>query len=440
MFRGAKTKHTAVNRFLGGGLRVTACLAFLVLFVGATNANAGGLWMYEGSIPDMGMASAGRAASALDASTAFGNPAGMTVLDRSQLVTGFMGIHVRSGFRVEQASNSGGGGGDAGGFTPGGSFAYVHRLNDRFRIGVSMGSYFGLGIDYGDRWSGRYYVQDSEFLTLCLNPSIAYKVNDYLSIGGGVSVVGGKMYTKVAVNSMLSRQGDGRLKYEDTALGFGYNLGILLELSKQTRLGLTYRSAVDLDFEDKPDVKKEGWVLDALLDLRNQAKKTLEIDTTIPQAVMFSAWHQLTPRLIVCANIGWQDWSRFGMPNISVTGNTTHEFTADLKYRDTWHVAIGGQYRFAPKWLVSAGIAYDTSPIDKARNRSPMLPLDRQIRYAAGLQYDLNDDITIGGAVELIDAGKSRVDQEGGPARGSLKGKYSTNYITAFNLNIVWKF
>ena len=69
-----------------------------------------------------------------------------------------------------------------------------------------------------------------------------------------------------------------------------------------------------------------------------------------------------------------------------------------------------------------------------------MLPLDRQIRYATGLQHELTGDITIGGSFEFIDAGKSRVNQSGGVSKGSLKGEYDTNYITVFNLHIVWKF
>ncbi len=415
-------------------LSILMLLGFIVLSRGP--AFAGGLWMYEGAIPDMGMANAGRAASGLDASTAFGNPAAMTVLDRSQLVGGFLGINVTSKFHVDSATNSGGGGGDAGGFMPSGTFAYVHKVNDDLRLGIYTGSYFGLGIAYGDGWSGRYYVQDAKFLTACINPSIGYRLNDYISIGGGVSVVGGKLYTKVAINAPRPGQDDGSLKYNDTDIGYGYNLGILLELSKQTRLGLTYRSAVDLNFSDKPDVNKEGWIIAALPDV----VKNLSIDTTIPQDIMFSIWHQLTPELALCANLGWQDWSKFGKPDITVTGNQTHSLTADLKYRDTYHIALGTQYRLATKWLASAGVAYDTSPIDYARNRSPALPLDRQIRYATGLQYEINNDITIGGALELIDAGTARVNQEGGPARGELKGKYDTNYITVFNMNIVYKF
>ena len=309
--------------------KTLAILLLSFFLMGGGNAFAGGLWMYEGSIPDMGMANAGRAASGLDASTAFGNPAAMTVLDRSQLVGGFMGINLTSKFHVDSTTNSGGDGGDAGYFTPSGTFAYVHKVNDDLRLGIYAGSYFGLGLDYKDGWSGRYYVQDAKFLTACINPSIGYRLNDYLSLGGGVSVVGGKLYTKVAIKAPRPGQDDGSLKYEDMDIGYGYNLGVLLELSKQTRLGLTYRSAVDLNFSDKPDVNKEGWIIDALPDV----VKNLSIDTTIPQDIMFSIWHQLTPELALCANLGWQDWSRFGKPDITVTGRQTNSLTADLDYQ-----------------------------------------------------------------------------------------------------------
>ena len=92
-------------------LSILVLLGFI--FLGWGYAFAGGLWLYEGSIPDMGMANAGRAASALDASTASGNPAGMTVLERSQFVSGFMGIQLNSRFHVDHSTYGGGGGGNA---------------------------------------------------------------------------------------------------------------------------------------------------------------------------------------------------------------------------------------------------------------------------------------------------------------------------------------
>lgn len=132
-------------------------LWLLVLTVlSAPPAWAAGLWMYEAATPDMGTAIAGRAALASDASTAGANPAGMTRLERSQLLAGFLGIDVSAEFDSDSAPTFGGGdGGDAGGFVPSGSFCYVQSLSPYLKLGVAVGSYFGLGLDYDDDWSGR---------------------------------------------------------------------------------------------------------------------------------------------------------------------------------------------------------------------------------------------------------------------------------------------
>jgi long-chain fatty acid transport protein len=84
--------------------------------------------------------------------------------------------------------------------------------------------------------------------------------------------------------------------------------------------------------------------------------------------------------------------------------------------------------------------AYDSSPFDHAENRTPDLPLDRQIRYATGFQYDWNDDVTVGFAYTFLDAGNAKIDKTGGPLTGSLQGDYDKNYINIFNINVIWKF
>jgi long-chain fatty acid transport protein len=110
-----------------------------------------------------------------------------------------------------------------------------------------------------------------------------------------------------------------------------------------------------------------------------------------------------------------------------------------LDYDDTWHFALGAQYRFADRWLWSVGAAYDTSPTDED-TRTPDLPLDCQIRIGTGIQHDWNDDVTIGVAYEYLDAGDAEIDQQGGALQGPLKGKYDTNAIHFFAVNLIWKF
>ena len=127
-----------------------ALLALFVVFLHIPAAWAGGVWLYEGGTPDLGTAGAGRTALAADASTAGANPAGMTRLDRSQMLSAVQGLYVNAKFDTQSSGFGGGDGGNAGGFVPSGGLHYVHRVADDFRLGISAGSYFGLGVDYGD--------------------------------------------------------------------------------------------------------------------------------------------------------------------------------------------------------------------------------------------------------------------------------------------------
>jgi long-chain fatty acid transport protein len=403
-----------------------------------------GLWLYEIGTPDIGTAAAGRAAMASDASAAGTNPAGMTGLDRSQMIGALQGLYVNAKFDTQLSGFGGGDGGNAGGFVPTGSLHYVHRMTPDLSLGLSVGSYFGLGVDYGKDWAGRYYITEADLLTFGVNPGIGYRINDRLSVGAGFSIMYAELKQKVAINNAAvpfqAGLADGELKLDDDDTAYGFNLGILLEARPGTRLGITYRSEIDLEFEDVASVSGIGPVLQGLFAITGVAGSQVDLKMTVPQAVMVSGYHQVTPCWAIVGNIGWQEWSKFGKQEIGLRSEQSRSFNQDLEYDDTWHFALGAQYRFAPEWLWSFGAAYDTSPVDSDKGRTPELALDHQIRLASGLQYNWNEDVTIGGAYQYIDLGDGGIDRNDGPLKGPLRGDYDPNAIHVFALNLIWKF
>ena len=137
-------------------LALGAALISLAGWHGA--AEAAGISLYETGAPDLGTASAGRAAMAADASTAAANPAGMTLLDRSQLLGASGALLPSTNFDLAPQTTTSGGGGNAGVFMPIGGFFYVYKLSERIRLGIAADSDFGLAGNYGKQWAGRYYV------------------------------------------------------------------------------------------------------------------------------------------------------------------------------------------------------------------------------------------------------------------------------------------
>ena len=414
-------------------------ISILLAIAVVVPAQAGGLWLYEQATPDMGVGGNGRQAAGLDASTASGNPAAMTKLDRSQMEGGILGLYVDSRFDVESAKYGDNGGGNAGYFTPVPTLYYVHSLDSDLKLGIGVGSYFGLGLNYSNEWAGKYYVQRDSYNTAAVNPSIGWRIAPWLSVGGGFSLVYGTLSARVAIRTESRPDEDGRLKYDASDVGYGYNLGALFEFSPKTRVGITYVSQVDMNFKDKPKFKNlDGTVLGGLLEANGLLDKRLKIDSTIPMEVALGIYHEFTDKFALAGTVNWQDWSKFGQPEISVSsGNST---TKDLDYQDTYHVGLGAYYRVADPWLLMAGFGYDSSPIDSSEKRSPVLPLGATYRYSGGVQYDWSKDFSVGVAYTLIDAGKAKVNQSGGPLKGELKGEYDTNFIHAFNVNFVYRF
>ncbi len=421
---------------------ICRCTILVILSLGLiiSPARGAGLWLYEQGTPDLGTAAAGRAAMAKDASTAFGNPAGMTRLKDSQTTVAAQVLFPQIKFNADDSSFGGGNGGNAGYITPTASVSYVHSVTSDFRLGVSAGSYFGLGLDYDDDWAGRYYILEGEFITFGVNPVAAYRINKFLSIGGGVSMVISEYTAKTAIRNLSPRRSDGKLKFEATDVGFGGNAGILISPREGTRFGITYRSTVELEYDDKPDLSGVGPLLQAALNFTGLAGSKVKLDMELPQAVLSSIYHELTDKLSIMGNVGWQNWSSFGNIDVSIDSDTSTTATQDLGYDDTWHFALGAQYRIDEPWLFSIGAAYDSSPADSAKKRTPALPFDRQIRFGTGLQYELNSNVTLGTAYEYLDLGDANINRTGGILRGDLKGKYKKNHIHFIGLNVVWKF
>ncbi len=412
----------------------------LLTFV--TSARAAGLLLYETGAPDLGTASAGRAAMAADASTAAANPAGMTLLDRSQLLGASGALLPSNNFDVApQTTTSGGGGGNAGVFMPIGGFFYVYKLSERVRLGVDAISDFAGNFNYGKTWTGRYYVTREPLITGKVNPSIAYEVNDWLSVGAGFSFSVGRLLFQSKINRNPPKLplglADGGLAIESWDEAFGGNVGILLRPIAKLRVGLTYQSPVDYKFGFRPHVTGLGPLLSRLRTRIGGVKANIPME--VPQQVMLSGLYDLTPNFSLMGNVGWQNWSAFGEFPIGISALKQRTVEANLHFSDTCQIAIGQQFRFGEKWLWSAGFAYDSSPVSKA-NRVPTLPLDRQLRYGTGIQYQINRDITAGLAWELMDAGPAPFSARRGPLAGTLQGHLSSDYYNFLALNIIWKF
>jgi long-chain fatty acid transport protein len=159
---------------------------------------------------------------------------------------------------------------------------------------------------------------------------------------------------------------------------------------------------------------------------------------------MGSVFHQVDDRWAVLGSIGWQEWSKFGHVEVGIsdTSNPT-SLTTDLPFDDTWHVAVGAQYRLSDPWLLSFGFAYDSGFQDG--NVSPLLPADSAWRFGIGAQNQVSKTFSWGVAGEYLYGGTLDVSTQSAlpvlaGGRGDLDGSYDSTGTFFIAANFNWRF
>lgn len=406
-------------------------------------AGAGGLFLTEIGTSDVGLAGAGWAARAQDPATLFRNPAGMSLLEGNQALAGAQLLYADLKFSNQGSSAFLGtqNGGNPVDVFPGASGFYTHSLGQDFKLGFGVFSNFGLGLKFTGDWIGRYYAKEATLVGVSFMPAASYRVTEWLSIGAALNIMVSQLKYETAINQGPLASGDGSLRLQDVAAGVGGNFGVLVEPVKGTRLGVTYYSQVELDFGSTPSFDNLGPGTSAVLNAAGLAGNKIDLGLTVPQHVMVSVFHQLTDRLAIMGDFGWEDWSEFGKVDVSVDETGT-SLTTDIPFQDTYHVGAGGQFRLNPRWLMNAGFGYDTSML-KDKDRTVALPVGASYKFGLGAEWQPRDTYTVGFNYEFVWSGDLPVNQQAvlpGPiaSRGTVDGTYEDANIHFFNVNVKW--
>ncbi|MGF6554235.1 long-chain fatty acid transport protein [Pseudomonas sp. S30_BP2TU TE3576] len=400
---------------------------------------AGGILLYEVGTDNTGLANAGAAARAQGPSTIASNPAGMSYLPGTQITAGLQVLYGDLSFDRDAGTNvQGSGSGNALDPIPGGSFFISHELDEHWSVGFGQYGDFGLAVNYDNDWSGRYFTQNSSLLGLSLVPSVAYRFNEQWSVGLGIKAMYGMLKADTAINRAplgFTDRADGQFKYRDNTWGYGANVGVIYAPQPGTRIGLTYTSQVDLDFEDRLDVKGDGRLLERVNNTNT------ELDMKVPQTVTLSLFQQLDRQWALLASANWQDWSEFG--DIAVEVDTTafgaQSTTVDAGFKDTWHLSLGAQYQATEQWLWNFGVAYDSSAVSDS-NRSVVVPMNESWRIATGATYALNKDTDVNVSWAMVWLGDMPVDQSKSASGDRISGQFDNAWIQALAGNMTWRF
>jgi long-chain fatty acid transport protein len=435
-----------------------------LLFGISQSANASGFALAEQSASGLGNAFAG-AAAANDASTVWYNPAGMTRLKKSDAVAAFHSITPSieftdngstGSFLVGSPASTGGDGGDAGHAAIVPNIYYTMPLDDGITFGLGINGPFGLSTEYDKDWKGRYFGVESAVKVVNINPSLAFKVDDSLSLGIGLNlqqmdVVLSKAIDQEALCNAIGlaascgsgvvpalRATDAFAEIDGTSTSWGANLGLMYEFSETTRLGFAYRSVVrhsihgDGDFTDADSRLNATPLGDFFVD--TDAKS----DITLPASASLNFYHDLMSNLALMADLTWTEWSKLDEVRIEYDAGAQGATVEEFGWSNTLRYSVGATYSPMAALVLRAGVALDEAPVDDKSKRGVRLPDNDRLWVSIGAGYEVMKGLAIDLSYASLTIDDAEIDRSEALA-GNIKGEYSasTNILSA---QANWKF
>jgi len=440
------------------------------LLVMSGSAAASGFALIEQSGSGLGNAYAGGAASAEDASTIFYNPAGMSRLGGSQMVVAANAIRPSAKFSngssvTASLQTLGGNGGDAGDWALVPNAYFMMEVNPQTRIGLGINGPFGLQTEYDTTWMGRFQAVKSKIETINLNPSISYQASDSFSIGAGLNYqhikgdlssavnFAGGVYSAVfgatasaaaagaaATAAIAAGQGEGTSVINGSDSAWGYNLGMLFNVSPQTRLGLAYRSTIKYTLTGSASFsanRPSAAVLTPVVGAgaaaavaagvaAATADGAVNLPIKMPDTFSASVFHQLNDKWDIMADATRTGWSVLQQLKIDRTTGTNLT-TVPENWRDTWRVSVGANHHYNEKWTARVGLAYDQTPTSDTF-RTARIPDENRTWLALGGQYKPSRESAVNfGYAHLFVNDASIADNQSAAGKGSLVGSYKNS-------------
>ncbi|EKO3855157.1 outer membrane protein transport protein [Vibrio harveyi] len=401
-----KTNKTLLSTAVAFGLLSTSSVA-----------NAAGFQLAEYSATGLGRAYAGEAAMADNASAQWRNPAMLTYLEGTQVSVG--AIYVNPNIDVEGNVNF------YGKDIPASSddfahdaiipnFYLSHQYNEKLALGLAFGTNYGMETGLGKDFGASHFGNEASVTTMEANLNAAYKLNDALSIGGGIRYIMGEgsfgatapKNNVVAVHPTLGPisvpQGT-TLKYmegDDTA--WGWQVGTAWQINQDNRIGFTYKSEVDL--------KLEGYAEGLGFGLKSRDNGYMNL--SLPATAELASFHQLTDQLALHASINWTDWSSFEKLEAHMETAGTQMVKVE-NWEDNYRFAVGATYQLQPKLALRTGIAYDTSAVSD-KNRTITIPETDRTWLSIGATYDWTKDFSLDAGFTYIIAKDAPITESRG--------------------------
>ncbi len=305
---------------------------------------------------------------------------------------------------------------------------------DEYGLTFGLGVYnpYGLGSEWPDPWVGKALAIKTELRTFYINPTIAYKVTENLSVGAGFDyIISSITMTRritsvpgvpVQTNIKSDLEGDGKPAYT-------FNVGILYKPIEDLSIGAAYRHSSEIEFEG--DVKFSDLAvgiqeIDQVLAASFKTSKgTAKI--TMPYDLRAGISYKAMDNLTINADfqyVGWESYDTLA----ATFENPAYNIKIAKDWKNSSTFRLGGEYRM-DEFAFRAGYVFDGSPIP-TKTMDPSLPGADRHEFTVGLGYQLMSNVRVDVAYQYISFEKEVKD-----SAIPFNGKY-VNSTNLFGFNV----
>ena len=456
-----------MNLFRKGALSLCALLS--LSFAMPQQASAEGFSTYlEGSARAMSLAG-GLVARGGDASVISYNPAAMTRLEGTQfqanlaitqMYWGVDNTHPLTG----QSSNAH----SSHQTWPIPSWYLSHQWSDKIWLGIGQFTRFGLGVKYPNNWAGGFNLQSVQLITSSINPNIAYKLNDKLSIAVGAEILYADMQMRKNMGAGLggfalasglgvSPEVLGDMNLNGHGFAFGGNIALHLQLNDQWSAGLTYRAPMSLKVNGKARwdnaftalgvgsnldgaAPNPNFVVATMGGKITSAQNKVRGTIHLPDSFAFAVAYKPTKTLSIEAGATYTLWSRFADFNIYMKDPLNGWNNNAKHWRNNWAFNLSAEW-WATDWMaLRLGFVFDKSP-NNYGNGDYMMPSNGRKYYTAGIGFKW-DKWTLNLAYMYANNHEQNYNESflNNPSKGVVPGRTTHPHAHNFGIGIGYKF
>ena len=367
-----------------------------------------------------------------NASAVFYNPAGMNQLEGTQIRSGFQLVFPNTSFRGAESGERTDMDDNISALMTG----YItHKVNDKVSIGGGIFTPFGLVTEWPSDWEGATASYYSKMRTFCVNPAVSVQVHPRLSLAVGVDYLYADFKIRRAIdpNQMIGLPLGiplGRITLDGSDYAWGYNLGLLFHINDQWKIGVSYRSKLKLEFDGHAHYHFTP-VLQALYPPTDISPR-MELPPTVSVNVSARLWEKWS----FATGILWTGWSVYDKLAPKFRDNLF--IPPDMRsspqdWRDVFAFNLGAQYQLNPTWILRGGYIFDQSPVPE-HTLGPMVPDSDAHILSFGIGYARNRfTIDMASMVIFFEDRHTRRNIDG------LNGKYTSTTVT-FLMSLTYSF